>query len=193
LAFAHDYKTTIFHTNFEEHLSATYEMKDVSTAERFHRWIAGVHMAGDSWQTGFGPTTFYQHYKSYTVPAFKTWVSKNEEQSTVHNYFLLLLVEQGAIGLLLFLSLLGAMFWQVQNIYHRTNNLFWKYTVAAIAAILVMQCIVNFLSDLVETDKAGSVFYLCVAVLIIADSATQTLNTNYKHELHELNTKHPLQ
>jgi O-antigen ligase len=178
LAFAHDYKTTVFHQNFDEHLAATYQMKDVSTAERFHRWIAGVRMADDSWLTGFGPSTFYQHYKSYTVPAFKTWVSKNEEQSTVHNYFLLLMVEQGAIGLLLFLSLIGAMFWEAQKIYHRTDNLFWKNVAAAIAAVLVMQCTVNFLSDLIETDKVGSLFYLCIAVLMIADKATRTLNTN---------------
>lgn len=177
LAFAHDYNTTIFHQNFEEHLAATYQMKDVSTAERFYRWIAGVRMADDSWQTGFGPTTFYQHYKSYTVPAFKTWVSKNKEQSTIHNYFLLLLVEQGVVGLLLFLSLLAAMFWRVQKIYHRTNNVFWKNTVAAIGAILVMQCILNSLSDLIETDKAGSIFYLCVAILIIADKATVEYRT----------------
>jgi O-antigen ligase len=179
LAFAHDYKTTIFHQNFEEHLAATYQMKDVSTAERFHRWIAGVRMADDSWLTGFGPSTFYQHYKSYTVPAFKTWVSKNEEQSTVHNYFLLLMVEQGAIGLLLFLILLAAMFWYVQKIYHRTGSAFWKNVVAAIGSILVMICTLNFLSDLIETDKVGSVFYLCIAFLIIADKATRTLNTNY--------------
>ena len=130
-------------------------------------------MAEDSWQTGFGPTTFYQHYKGYTVPAFKTWVSKNEEQSTVHNYFLLLLIEQGALGLILFLCLVGAMFWYAQRIYQRTIDIFWKRTVAAIAAILMMQCTLNFLSDLVETDKVGSVFYLCIAALIIADRKTK--------------------
>lgn len=173
LSFAHDYKTTIFHQNFEEHLAATYQLKDVSTAERFHRWIAGVRMAKDSWPTGFGPSTFYEHYKSYTVPAFKTWVSKNEEHSTVHNYFLLLLIEQGAIGLLLFLLLLATMFWQVQKIYRRTDSPFWKTVVAATGAILVMQCTLNFLSDLIETDKVGSVFYLCVAVLVIADRKTR--------------------
>lgn len=175
--FAHDYRTTIFHENFQEHLRATYEFKDMSTAERFYRWIAGVRMVEDNWRTGLGPTTFYQHYKSYTVPAFKTWVSKNEEQSTVHNYFLLLAVEQGALGLLLFLLLLGALFWYAQKIYHRTSNLFWKSVTATIAAILVMQCTLNFLSDLIETDKAGSVFYLCIAALIIADMKTrQQLN-----------------
>src|SRR5262249_51047230 len=39
LRFAHDYKTTIFHKDFKEHLIATYKLKDVSTAERFYRWI----------------------------------------------------------------------------------------------------------------------------------------------------------
>lgn len=182
LQFASDYKTTIFHTNFREHLLATYEMKDVSTAERYYRWIAGVRMVKDSWKTGFGPNTFYDNYKSYTIPAFKTWVSNNEEHSTVHNYFLLLLIEQGAIGLVLFLLLLGALFWYAQTIYHRTNDAFWKTTVAAVAAIVTMVGTVNFLSDLIETDKVGSVFYLCVAVLIIADGKTRISSTNDTNE-----------
>lgn len=171
--FAHDYQTTIFHQNFQEHLAATYQFRDVSTAERFYRWIAGVRMVEDSWPAGFGPTTFYQHYKSYTVPAFKTWVSRNEEQSTVHNYYLLLLVEQGAVGLILFLALLATAFWYAQKIYHRTNDVFWKRTVAVIAVILAMQCTLNFLSDLIETDKVGSVFYMCLAALITADLKTK--------------------
>jgi O-antigen ligase len=175
LAFSHDYKTTIFHTNFSEHLVATYQLKDVSTAERYYRWIAGVRMIKDSWQTGFGPSTFYDNYKSYTVPAFKTWVSKNEEHSTVHNYFLLLIIEQGVIGLLLFLFLVGWLFHYCMKIYHRTTDIFWKYTVAAISSILVMICTVNFLSDLIETDKIGSVFYLCIAALIVADVQTRPI------------------
>ena len=169
LQFAPDYKSTIFHTNFREHLIATYQLKDVSTAERFYRWIAGVRMIRDSWMNGFGPSSFYRQYKSYTQPAFKTWVSRNREQSTVHNYFLLLIIEQGVIGLFLFLVLLGALFWYAQSIYHRTTDRFWKVVVAAVSAILVMECAINFLSDMIETDKAGSIFYLCVAVLVLAE------------------------
>ena len=169
IKFAPDYNSTIFHTNFREHLIATYQLKDVSTAERFYRWIAGVRMIGDSWMNGFGPSSFYRQYKSYTQPAFKTWVSRNREQSTVHNYFLLLIIEQGVIGLLLFLVLLGALFWYAQSIYHRTTDRFWKVVVAAVSAILVMECTINFLSDMIETDKAGSIFYLCVAVLVLAE------------------------
>lgn len=174
LHYAHNYNSTIFHTNFTEHLVATYQLKDMSTAERFYRWVAGVRMVQDGWKTGFGPNTFYNNYKSYTVPLFKTWVSANEEHSTVHNYFLLLLVEQGIIGLLLFLLLLAVAFYMAQRLYHATSDIFWKRTLACIAVILTMICTVNFLSDLIETDKIGSVFYLCLAVLIIADKNINT-------------------
>ena len=168
LKLAPDYNTTIFHTDFREHLVATYQMKDVSTAERFHRWVAGVRMINDSWKTGFGPTSFFREYKSYTQPAFKSWVSKNEEQSTVHNYFLLLIIEQGAMGLLIFLLLLGVMFWHTQKIYHSTQQRKLKVMMGAVGALLVMQCVINSLSDLIETDKVGSVFYLCLALIIVA-------------------------
>jgi O-antigen ligase len=176
LQFAPNHNTTIFHQNFSEHLVATYKGKDVSTAERFYRWVAGAAMSGEKWFTGFGPTTFYSNYKSYTVPLFRTWVSDNKEHSTVHNYFLLLLIEQGIPGLLAFLLLIAAMFWYAQKIYLRTNDRFWKTTVAAIGAILLMQCTVNFLSDLVETDKVGSLFYLCIAALVMADRKQMTDN-----------------
>ena len=125
-------------------------------------------MINDSWKTGFGPTSFFREYKSYTQPAFKTWVSKNEEQSTVHNYFLLLIIEQGAMGLLIFLLLLGVMFWHTQKIYHSTQQRKLKVMMGAVGALLVMQCVINSLSDLIETDKVGSVFYLCLALIIVA-------------------------
>lgn len=172
LHYSNDYKTTIFHKNFREHLIATYKLKDLSDAERFYRWVAGVRMVKDHWQTGIGPSTFYHQYKSYTIPAFKTYVSGNREQSTVHNYFLLVLIEQGLIGFSLFVVLIGCLFWYAQKIYRRTREKFWKTTVAAVASILIMQCTVNFLSDMIETDKIGSVFYWCVAVLIVADLKT---------------------
>jgi O-antigen ligase len=48
LQYAHDYRTTIFHHDFREHLQSTYQFKDLSTAERFYRWIAGVRMIKDN-------------------------------------------------------------------------------------------------------------------------------------------------
>ncbi|MBI3137140.1 MAG: O-antigen ligase family protein [Sphingobacteriales bacterium] len=173
LRYAHKYQTTIFHKDFGEHLVATYKLKDVSTAERFYRWIAGVRMTSDKPLTGFGPNTFYENYKPYGIPAFKTWVSDNKEHSTVHNYFLLTLIEQGYPGLFFFLLLLVALLYYAQYLYHRIRDQFYRLLALTTGVILVMIITVNCLSDLVETDKVGSLFFLCLALLIRADINTR--------------------
>jgi O-antigen ligase len=186
LDYSNDYKTTIFHSNFREHLIATYKLKDLSNAERIYRWVAGVQMAKDYWKTGAGPTTFYEQYKSYAVPAFKTYVSDNKEHSTVHNYFLLMLIEQGILGLLLFIVLLSFIFWYAQKVYLQANDKFWRVVSAAVASIIAMQCTVNFLSDLIETDKVGSVFYLGIAALVIADIKTRKQLSNFSTDIQSI-------
>lgn len=176
LQYAHDYKTTIWHENFREHLTATYHLKDVSTAERFYRWIAGIRMIKDNWLTGFGPNSFYNNYKPYSIPAFKTWVSDNKEHSTVHNYFLLIAIEQGIPGLIIFLLLTGAMLYYAQHLYHRIKDNFYK-TVSVVAGVILMMILtVNFLSDLIETDKIGSLFFLCLSILVVTDINTRHQN-----------------
>jgi O-antigen ligase len=169
LEYSHNFRTTIFHKDFSQHWAATYQLKDVSTAERFNRWIAGVRMIGDNWALGYGPNTFYYNYKPYAVPVFKTWVSKNEEHSTVHNYFLLTAIEQGLPGLLIFLLLVGAMIFYAERLYHRVADIFYKTTAMACGVMLMMILTVNFLSDLIETDKVGSLFFLCLAALVAVD------------------------
>jgi O-antigen ligase len=169
LKFSNDYNSTIFHTNFQQHLVATYELKDVSTAERFYRWVAGVRMVKDNWLSGYGPNTFYYNYQPYALLSFKTWVSNNPDHSTVHNYFLLTCIEQGVPGLILFLILIGLMLYYAQSLYHRLEDPFYKTAAKTIGVIIVMILVVNFLSDLIETDKIGSLFYMCLALLITID------------------------
>jgi O-antigen ligase len=173
LKYSHDYRTTIYHTDFGEHIIATYKLKDVSTAERFYRWIAGVRMIKEKALTGYGPNTFYENYKPFTIPAFRTWVSDNKEHSTVHNYFLLLAIEQGIPGLVFFIILLGAMLWYAQHLYHRVPDRFYKTVARTTGIILVMIMVVNFLSDLIETDKIGSLFFLCLSILVVVDINTR--------------------
>jgi O-antigen ligase len=161
-----DFERTIYHQAFREHLQATYRLTDLSTAERFHRWIAGTRMAAEAPFFGHGPNRFYPVYKPYTVSAFRTYVSDNPEKSTVHNYFLLLAVEQGFPGLLIFLLVLARMFRLVSRYYHHAYTKTERITWLTVGAVLGMILLLNMLSDLVETDKIGSLFFICAGLLL---------------------------
>jgi O-antigen ligase len=166
LKFAPDFNTTTQHATIGEHLEATYSLKDVSTVERFYRWIAGLQMVNEELLKGYGPNTFSLHYKEYTVDAFKTWVSNNEEKSSVHNYFLLVSIEQGIPGLLLLCLLLFSMFSIAIKGYHTFKDPFDKSLSMLCGVILSMIVTLNLLSDLIETDKIGSLFFIILGILI---------------------------
>lgn len=166
LDYVHDYKTTIFHRDFKQHFISTYKLKDLSTEERFYRWIAAIRMVKDNWLMGTGPNTFYPDYKEYAIPAFKTYVSDNPEHSTVHNYLLLTVTEQGIPGLIFFLVLTGAVFYYAQKNYHQSKSQQGRMIALTTGSVFTMIITLNMLSDLVETDKIGSLFFLCIAVLI---------------------------
>ena len=171
LQYAPDYRTTIFHSDFQDHWRATYAGKDVSSVERFYRWIAGVRMVEERPLVGFGPSSFYTRYRQYTVPAYKTWVSNNPDRSTVHNYFLLIAAEQGIPGLILFLILFGALLFYAERLYHGFQGSWVGQAAGGIGVIVVMLGVVNFWSDLIETDKIGSLFFLSIAFLLLLERA----------------------
>lgn len=174
LKLAPDFNTTVFHKNFNDHLQATIALKDVSNAERFYRWVAGVKMIAERPLTGFGPNSFYYNYKHYAAETFKTWVSNNPDHSTVHNYFLLLAIEQGLPGMIIFLILYVSMLLTAQKIYHSTVNKKHQTIAMIIVVTLAMIGVLNFLSDLIETDKIGSLFWLCLGLLIWLKTKMQT-------------------
>lgn len=166
LQFAPNYNTTVFHTNFKEHLQATIALKDVSNAERFYRWVAAGKMITEKPLVGFGTNSFYSHYKHYAAEIFKTWVSNNKDHSTVHNYFLLLASEQGIIGLSLFLLLFFSIIMQAYKLYCTSSHKKHQQLAITIITVVTIIGVLNFLSDLIETDKIGSIFWLCLSMLI---------------------------
>ena len=175
MRFAPDHDHTIFHTDFSEHIAATVSLKDVSNAERFYRWIAGYRMVLEQPITGFGPNSFYNSYRPYTVKVFETWVSDNPEHSTVHNYFLLTLAEQGIPGLALLLILWLAMLFRLQFLYHHLQSKFYRLVALSVGVVLAMIASIKFMSDMIETDKIGSLFWLSLGFVFI-------LNSKWKEE-----------
>ncbi len=166
MKFAPDFNTTRQHFDLNEHLEATYTLKDMSTMERFYRWIAGVKMVNEEKLKGYGPNTFTTYYKEYTVAAFKSWVSNNEEKSSVHNYFLLISIEQGLPALIILLVMLISMFTIAVKAYHTLHDPFERSLALTAAVILSMIVTLNLLSDLIETDKIGSIYFLLLGIFI---------------------------
>lgn len=175
LKFAPDYQNTIMHENFEDHLVATTDLEDISSAERVYRWVAAFHMFRQSPWVGYGPGNFYNFYKGFTVNSFRTYVSDNPERSTVHNYFLLMLTEQGIFGLLFFIALTISIFYYGQRIYHQTTEKDEKRFVMAILLCMVAIYVQTFLSDLLEVDKIGSFYFINIALLINQDLRNKNL------------------
>lgn len=167
--FTPDHDRTYYHTDLGKHILATVKGKDISAAERLYRWVAGARMMAEKPVAGFGPNTFYLHYRPYTVSSFQTWVSNNPEHSTVHNYFLLIGLEQGIPGLVLFCILYFGMLLATQNLYHNFQSVFYKTIALTTGIVLTMIGIINCLSDMIETDKLGSLFWLCLGVIILLE------------------------
>jgi O-antigen ligase len=165
--FRPDYGQTYMHSTFTDHLIATFRGQDMSSMERIYRWIAAVRMSVDRPITGYGPNSFYEHYKPYAVAMFRTYVSRNDERSTTHNYFLLMLVEQGWPAMLLYAWVVMAMMTQAQATYHRFKDRFYKRCTMGAIMLFSAAFINNFFSELIETHKVGALYYLSIALIIV--------------------------
>jgi len=172
MEYAPNYERTVFNgKNFEKHLEATYKLQDVSGMERVYRWVAAARMIADKPLVGSGAATFYPEYKRYTVKSFRTYVSDNPEKSTTHNYFLLQLAEQGLPGFLLFVALLATALLAAEGLYHRAQARPDVQRVVLAATLSLVVIIFHLtLNELVEVDKIGPVFFVCLALLVRAES-----------------------
>lgn len=168
-----DFEKTIVHSSLSDHLSSMYNLHEISGSERLHRWVAGVRMIADRPFQGFGPACFYNEYKPFTDSRFKTWVSNNPEKSSVHNYFLLMWIEQGVVGFMLFIILLFYFFHRCHVIYFTTKSKVLKICIEILVMVMCNILVVNFFSDMIETDKVGTIFFLCLGVLIWAETEAE--------------------
>lgn len=164
--FAPDYASTIYHEgNIGDHLNATFEGKDISSMERFYRWVAAKNMVAARPIFGFGPSTFNQVYDQYADAAFRTYVSDNEEQSTTHNYFLMTCCEQGFVGFLLFGTFCVFILLKGNRIYHSEENPENKRLIMMLLLSFVVIVMHLFLNELVEVDKVGAMFWFSATMI----------------------------
>jgi O-antigen ligase len=179
ISYAPNYEKTITHKKFDDLVSATYKMEDISTVERFYRWVAGYYMIQEKPLAGFGPSSFYSVYHSYVDRHFTTYVSDNPEHSGMHNYYLMIAVEQGLIGLAIFLILVAVVLLYGESLYHRMASGPKKQLLVAALISFCCNLFILTLNDTVETDKLGSFFFFCIAI-VIGLGMEERLNPSHK-------------
>jgi O-antigen ligase len=166
ISYAPDYEKTITQKKFSDLVTATYKLEDISSVERFYRWVAGYYMVKDKPMLGFGPASFYSVYQSFVDRHFITYVSNNPEHSGIHNYYLMTAVEQGIPGLLILLALLISVLVLGERLYHRMERGPEKGLLLAAMISFACNLFILSLNDTVETDKLGTFFFLCIAIVI---------------------------
>ncbi|MEL6866151.1 MAG: O-antigen ligase family protein [Bacteroidota bacterium] len=174
LDYAPNFERTVTHRDFGNLVGATAKGEDISTMERFYRWIAGVYMSGEKPVTGFGPGNFYNFYRSYTVTSFQTYVSDNPEKSGIHSYYLMTLTEQGFPGLFIFIVLLFYSLIKGEQIYHEAKDPDRRQIIMTVLLSMVIISALLLINDMIETDKVGSFFFIHLATLTNMDLAQKT-------------------
>lgn len=167
LDFAPDFEKTITHDNFENLVEATVKLEDISTMERVYRWVAGGYMIGERPMLGYGPGGFYHNYMGFTVTSFETYVSDNPEKSGIHCYYLMTWVEQGIVGLIIFLALCAALLLIGEQAFYLADTTDSKNIVIAAVLSTLSICALLLINDLIEADKIGPLFFLNASIIAI--------------------------
>lgn len=166
LRLAPDYNTTVMHNEFKDHLISTFYGKDASSMERLNMWVSVFRMYQEKPICGYGPNNFPSSYKPFMVMYFKTWVSDNPANLSCHNYFWLLLAEQGIFGLFIFIFFIGCILFYIQKLHSSTSDMELKPLLKMLAVCIGIYLVILFFNDLIETSKNGSLFMIYIALLI---------------------------
>lgn len=176
--FAPDYKNTIYHgTDISAHLESTFDGTDLSGMERVNRWVAAKNMIATRPIVGFGPSTFAKVYKGYGESNFRTYVSENLEESTTHNYFLMVFSEQGFIGGLLFIGFCVYILVVAYRTYWRLHTPAIRGLLLAVTMAFCTILLHLVLNELVETDKIGVPFWVLAVCIHRLNQWSQTANS----------------
>ena len=162
---------------FEEKIqSAANVTTDASNLERINRWDCAYQMFQKKPVLGFGPGTYAFEYAPFQDPENLTIISTNfGDMGNAHSEYLSALSESGIIGLLLFLSVVAAIFICAIRLYYQTPNKESdiKLLIMGIIISLSSYFVHAFLNNYLDTDKAAvPVWAMCAMIISMSLSET---------------------
>jgi len=157
--------------NFVEHVQSVSNIAtDASNLERINRWNSALRLFMDRPIFGWGPGTYQFVYAPYQSVADKTIISTNVgNKGTAHSEYLLILSEEGVLGLLSFVIILILVATTALRVYKQATNKRARMYVLLLFLGLITYYIHAFLNNFLDTDKAAVPFWGFIAAIVAVD------------------------
>lgn len=157
--------------NFVEHVQSMSNIAtDASNLERINRWNSALHLFYDKPFFGWGPGTYQFVYAPYQSVEDKTVISTNVgNKGTAHSEYLLILSEQGILGLLSLLSVFILVVITSLRAYNNASNGKAKQYVLLLFLGIITYMAHAFFNNFLDTDKAAVPFWGFVAAIVAID------------------------
>ena len=144
---------------------------DASNKERINRWKCALRMFADKPATGFGPGTYQFFYGQYQRQEDMTRISTyNGSKGHAHSEYLNYLSETGLPGLLIFLSLLTAVFGTAVRLYKRNISAQQSSLILFILPSLTTYLVHAFFNGFLEFDKMAMPVFMSFAAICFLDN-----------------------
>lgn len=157
--------------DFVEHVQSMSNITtDASNLERINRWKSAIRLFEARPVFGWGPGTYQFVYAPFQKVKDKTVISTNVgNKGTAHSEYLLILSEEGALGLLSLLAIFILVATTAIRTYYQLNDEKAKRLVLLLFLGLVTYLAHAFLNNFLDTAKAAVPFWGFVAGIVAID------------------------
>ena len=143
---------------------------DASNLERINRWNSALRMWMERPVFGWGPGTYMFQYAPFQASSERTIISTNFGlQGNAHSEYLGPLSEQGVIGFLLMVALIGVTAYRAMRLYARMPEGPDRSLLMAVFLGLVTYYLHGVLNNFLDLDKASVPFWAFTAMVVLFD------------------------
>jgi O-antigen ligase len=156
-----------------EHVASMSNIStDASNLERLNRWNSAMRMFQERPWTGWGPGTYQFQYAPFQHSSDLTIISTNAgDNGNAHSEYIGPLAEEGVLGLVAVLVLLGTLLWTgatlLPALRFQGGRDYWLAISAALG--LVTYFTHGVLNNFLDTDKASAPVWGFAALLVALD------------------------
>jgi O-antigen ligase len=143
---------------------------DASNLERFNRWGCAIRMWQERPILGWGPGTYAMVYAPFQLASGRTIISTNSgNRGNAHSEYLGPLSEQGLLGMLLMIVLVGYICYTAITLYIRMPEGEMRNIMLSLFLGLVTYFAHGVLNNYLDTDKATIPVWGFTAIIVMLD------------------------